>query len=893
MATRDLNLALRITADAKSGLDGVSQTRAKISELAQEIREKIGKIDAFTKAAQQADVLSKGLEEAKRKVEFLRRSAEGVSDASALKELAKDTDRAKREAISAEKAFNKQQSTVRGLEASLNSAGVDTRNLASEQARLTTALAATARAKELQTKLAGQAGAREQAAAEKAAANEAARYNAAKARAIELEAKLAAQVSARLAREALAAEKANISGITVVRRAAEARDLNNRLYAQFQTQQLPDVTQTMREGMRQTQAEAGLLSKAIKGLAVAATFREFIQANAQFEGMTKALESVSGSADAAQRDMAFVRSEAQRVGVVVGVAAESFTSLSASAKGTALEGEPTRKIWSAVAESMSRLGKSSGDTQGALIAISQMMSKGTVASEELRGQLGERLPGAFQIAARAMGVSTAELSKMLENGQVMADDFLPKFADELSKTFGGGEIDTFNANMARLKNTLNDIALSVGDTGVFKAMSQGLKYVAVVAATAWEAFELFGKAFGNLAYTLSTGDFSGYQDRQKANLKAARDDVSKVIEKLFPLEQGMKGVGVAAAEMGAKTAAAVKAMAEAVKKELPKAVGDAIKDYERLAEKVREAWQKSADAQQDYLDKAKAADAAAASARAKDSSIEGQASALLDVIVAQEKLMRLQAQGANVKDIETQAEVVRNLAGNLDDQARAQEAVKQSWEAVAAANRKAAEDQKNSTEGLKAQWENAQKIVDDLKIALESIGKKTSINIESDQAKAVLAQITADLDALKDKTITVKVVRLGSDGQPMDDLTQSVPGHALGTVLPGYGGGDRRLILAEDGEAITRKESVAFYGRAFFAALNARAIPRFAAGGLVTSAAGGLPALATFGAASRRVDVNLNFAGGSYPLQGDTDVVEAMIAAIEMDALKRGSRRTR
>ena len=36
----------------------------------------------------------------------------------------------------------------------------------------------------------------------------------------------------------------------------------------------------------------------------------------------------------------------------------------------------------------------------------------TVQAEELRGQIGERLPGAFSTFAQAIGVSTAELDDM-------------------------------------------------------------------------------------------------------------------------------------------------------------------------------------------------------------------------------------------------------------------------------------------------------------------------------------------------------------------------------------------------------------------------------------------------------------------------------------------------
>lgn len=65
-----------------------------------------------------------------------------------------------------------------------------------------------------------------------------------------------------------------------------------------------------------------------------------------------------------------------------------------------------------------------------------MISKGKVQAEELRGQLGERLPGAFNLAAKAMGFTTAQLDDMLKKGQVTAEDMLPKLAAVLKDEFG-------------------------------------------------------------------------------------------------------------------------------------------------------------------------------------------------------------------------------------------------------------------------------------------------------------------------------------------------------------------------------------------------------------------------------------------------------------------------
>ena len=56
-------------------------------------------------------------------------------------------------------------------------------------------------------------------------------------------------------------------------------------------------------------------------------------------------------------------------------------------------------------------------------------------AEELRGQIGERLPGAFALFAKAVGKTPAELDKALEKGEVTVEDFV-KFTKSLFERFG-------------------------------------------------------------------------------------------------------------------------------------------------------------------------------------------------------------------------------------------------------------------------------------------------------------------------------------------------------------------------------------------------------------------------------------------------------------------------
>jgi tape measure domain-containing protein len=132
-------------------------------------------------------------------------------------------------------------------------------------------------------------------------------------------------------------------------------------------------------------------------------------------------------------------------------------------------------VFEALSKASAVMGLSASQTEGALLALQQMVSKGTVSSEELRGQLGERLPGSFQIAARAMGVTTAELGKMLEQGQVLSEDFLPKFSKQLELELGGAAekaADRLDAATNRLANAWEKLKTQVGDSGVSQGMAK-------------------------------------------------------------------------------------------------------------------------------------------------------------------------------------------------------------------------------------------------------------------------------------------------------------------------------------------------------------------------------------------------------------------------------------
>ncbi len=205
------------------------------------------------------------------------------------------------------------------------------------------------------------------------------------------------------------------------------------------------------------------------GAALTSLVRGVAEAGIAVDRFERGLRVATGSAAGAAREFAFVSETADRLGLGIEATAASYTKLAASARGTALEGKQTREIFLGVAEAARVLGLSTDQAQGALTAVEQIISKGKVSAEELRGQLGERLPGAFQLAARSIGVTTSELDKMLAAGELLAEDLLPALAVELRETFGP-EVEAAAsdaaASFARFQNSIFNLKNSIAESGI-------------------------------------------------------------------------------------------------------------------------------------------------------------------------------------------------------------------------------------------------------------------------------------------------------------------------------------------------------------------------------------------------------------------------------------------
>lgn len=174
------------------------------------------------------------------------------------------------------------------------------------------------------------------------------------------------------------------------------------------------------------------------------------------QGLNYALKTVTKSEADLARTKLFISEISKKYGLELETTTERYTKFLVAAQQSGVSLADTEKIYNATSKAAGTLGLKTHELEGVYLALEQMLSKGKVTTEELRRQLGERLPGAFGIMAKAIGVSVGELDKMLKAGDVLSADALPKFADALEEAYGiesVEKIDTIQAAQNRLTNT--------------------------------------------------------------------------------------------------------------------------------------------------------------------------------------------------------------------------------------------------------------------------------------------------------------------------------------------------------------------------------------------------------------------------------------------------------
>ena len=252
-------------------------------------------------------------------------------------------------------------------------------------------------------------------------------------------------------------------------------------------------------------------------------------ASLQMDRLVKSYTTIEGSTSGAVSQLDYIYEISNKLGLEFQSTAEAAKGFFAAGKGSALQ-KDLNGIFEGVSQAGAALSLSTEQMDGVFLALGQMISKGKVQAEELRGQLGERLPGAFNLAARAMGVTTAQLDDMLKKGQVTAEDMLPKLAAVLKDEFGPAA----------------------------EQASQGAQGAVNRLSTEWNLFK--ATVMDNKGIIAAINAITGaLENRNQAMMKAARREAAiKSLEEDGVIKQGEKQVTDVSIASGAVTVQKIK-----------------------------------------------------------------------------------------------------------------------------------------------------------------------------------------------------------------------------------------------------------------------------------------------------------------------------------------------
>jgi len=222
----------------------------------------------------------------------------------------------------------------------------------------------------------------------------------------------------------------------------------------------------------------------------------------QLDSMRFSMRAVITDGQEFAQSQEFLRQIAQDYGADLLVVTNRFIKFRAATQQAGLTAKETQAIFGTMTKAAGVLGLKSDELKGVFLALEQMVSKGKITTEELRRQLGERLPGAMDIMANSMGVTTAELDKMLKKGEVITKDVLPGFAREVEKAYGlenVNRVETLQASTERLGNAwtilVEDFAKGNGVTkvlmGIFNSLANNLATVVTLTVQALKYFGIW------------------------------------------------------------------------------------------------------------------------------------------------------------------------------------------------------------------------------------------------------------------------------------------------------------------------------------------------------------------------------------------------------------------
>jgi tape measure domain-containing protein len=256
---------------------------------------------------------------------------------------------------------------------------------------------------------------------------------------------------------------------------------------------MQDIERASRSAKRHLDAIHGTMSKRLPNFGLggmllggAGIYKgyEAIEKSAEFESIANTINFVSETAVQGAKNMLFLDNIVKDLKLDYFVTAEAYKRFLGSMRGSKFTFEQQNQMFKEVGTSIRVLGMDAEKTERVYYALGEMVSKGAIQAQEAKQQMGNAYPGFMALMARAVGVSMSQLTKMMEQGELSAEKYLPKITAQMYKeTIGGLDIavDKSTARLQDYKNAWTRAMVDIGDTliqgGVLDMVGQYVKEI--------------------------------------------------------------------------------------------------------------------------------------------------------------------------------------------------------------------------------------------------------------------------------------------------------------------------------------------------------------------------------------------------------------------------------
>jgi len=196
------------------------------------------------------------------------------------------------------------------------------------------------------------------------------------------------------------------------------------------------------------------------------------QAGIQQQQALSSIYAIFGTEEG-NKNLAFLKDLAQSAGQYIGDLQEAYRKFAPSAMLAGAKQAEVNQIFEDFTKVSTVLHFSTDQVKSLYLAIEQMYAKTTVQSEEIKKQLGNVLPGAVEIGAKAWASYSKSADKSvsafmdaMKKNLVVTREFAPAFAKEYEAVFGGKVDSIFLDASTKLLSNINRVRTAARDVSV-------------------------------------------------------------------------------------------------------------------------------------------------------------------------------------------------------------------------------------------------------------------------------------------------------------------------------------------------------------------------------------------------------------------------------------------